>query len=967
MMRTTIAVNGANENNLQNVNVEIPRDKLVVFTGISGSGKSSLAFETVYAEGQRRFLESLSTYARRSIRQLKKPAVESILGLSPVVSIEQKTVTLNPRSTVGTMTDLYDYMRMLFSTIGDSHCPYCNAEVPIKSPYQILERILSLPEETEIELHAPIFKIYGEDYPYLFDDVRTKGYRRVLIDGKLHDISEDIELDEGKTYDMKVVVDKFIIRKDIDKQLLASIENGLIVGEGFLSFHIMNPQIMDNNTAPFYEGFGCPEHHLAMGYGNPENRFTMGELAPYYFSFNEPNSACVTCSGLGTYLQVYPDLLVPDKGKSIREGAFVHEAFNYDIDRWDGRFMYSMSKHYGFDLDAPFKDLPDDIVDILLYGTQGEKFLIDIPEDAKQRDRYIGKELRFDGIATRIDRHYRRYRQRGVAHSGMEDYLRKVMVEHICPDCDGTRLKKQRLLVTIADKTIHEVGDMHFEELKDFLEGISIPERKFEVGTRLINELTARLELLLGIGLDYLNLNRTSGTLSGGESQRIRLSTQIGSGLMGMLYVLDEPSIGLHPKDNVKMVETLRQLRDIGNTVIVIEHDESTIRAADHIIELGPGPGVHGGKVVAAGTLEDILAHPTSLTGQYMSGTRKIEVPDTRRELNGTSLIIRGARANNLRNIDVEIPLGVFICITGASGSGKSTLVNEILYKKLYSLFNDSRILSGDHDSIEGYEYVNNVVNIDQNPIGRSSRSNPATYIGFYDNIRKLFAGTPEAQRREYTAGRFSFNVKGGRCGECGGEGCITTQLHFMPDVEVTCPTCKGARYNEETLEVTYQQKNIAEVLEMSIEDGVDFFADQRLIHHKLSVLNDLGLGYLQLGHPAPILSGGEAQRVKLANELSKIKRGKQNVYILDEPTTGLHLADIQKLLDSLNRLVDAGHTVIVIEHHLDVIKTADYIIDLGPEGGHKGGEVIAQGQPEEIVEVPDSYTGQFLRPYLSQ
>jgi len=975
MMRTTIAVKGANENNLQNIDVEIPRDKLVVFTGISGSGKSSLAFETIYAEGQRRFLESLSTYARRSIRQLKKPDVESIMGLSPVVSIEQKTVTRNPRSTVGTMTDLYDYLRMLYATIGASHCPYCREEVPIKSPYQMVEHILSLPEGTEIELHAAIFKLYGEDYAYLFDDVRTKGFRRVLIDNELHDISEEIELDEGKTFEMKVIVDKFIVKDNIDKQLLTSIENGLIVGEGFLSFHIMNPDFVVQGTGgrgttpdpldAFYEGFGCPEHHLAMGYGNPGNRFTMGELAPYYFSFNEPNSACVTCSGLGTYLQVYPDLLVPDKGRSITDGAFVREAFNYDMARWDGRIMYSMSKHYGFSLDAPFKDLPDEIVDILLYGTRGEKFKIDLPQEVKNRERHIGREIRFDGIITRIERQYRRYRKRGVAHSGMEDYLRKVMIEYTCPDCDGTRLKKQRLLVSVEGKTIHELGEMHFEEFKDFLEQIPIPERKMEVGTRIINEITSRLDLLLGIGLDYLNLNRRSGTLSGGESQRIRLSTQIGSGLMGMLYVLDEPSIGLHPKDNVKMIDTLKRLRDIGNTVIVVEHDESTIKAADHIIELGPGPGVHGGKVVAEGPFEEILKSPASLTGQYMSGARQIELPEIRRELNGTSLIIRGARENNLRNIDVELPLGVFICVTGASGSGKSTLVNEIVYKKLYSLYHDSRILSGDHDSIEGYEYVSDVISIDQSPIGRSPRSNPATYIGFYDNIRKLFASTPEAQARRYTASRFSFNLKGGRCGECGGEGSITTQLHFMPDVEVICPTCKGARYNEETLEITYNEKNIAEVLDMPIEEGVEFFVDQRLIHHKLGVLNDLGMGYLKLGHPATILSGGEAQRVKLANELSKIKRGKHNFYILDEPTTGLHLADIQKLLDSLNRLVDAGHTVLVIEHHLDVIKTADYIIDLGPEGGHKGGEIIAQGTPEEIAKIPASFTGQFLKGYL--
>ncbi len=956
-MRETISVRGARENNLQNLNIEIPRNKLIVVTGLSGSGKSSLAFETVYAEGQRRFLESMSTYAKRFVAQLKKPDVDFVDGLSPVVSIEQKTITMNPRSTVGTMTDLYDYMRMLFATIGISHCPYCSAEVPTRTPYQLMEHILSLPEGTELEIYAPVFKIYGEDYPYLFDDVRLKGCRRVRIDGDLHDLSEEIEMDEQREYDIQAIVDRFVIKPDIDKQILAALDHAMLVGEGFMSFHILSSDVAQNEIDAFYTDFGCPEH-----------RIVMGELGPHHLTFNEPTGACVTCSGLGTYLQVHPNLLVPDKTRSIGEGAFVKQAFNYDPDRWDGRMMYSLAQHYDFSLDAPFKDLPDDVIDLVFYGTRGEKITIVMPDGAKQATHHhVGREFQFDGIINRIDRHYRHYRKRGEAHSGMEEYLRKVMVEHTCPDCDGSKLKKQRLLVTINDKHIHELGDVHLEELKVFLEGIkSIPEQKKEAGTRVIKELTTRIELLLGIGLDYLNLNRRSATLSGGESQRIRLSTQIGSGLMGMLYVLDEPTIGLHPKDNTKMLKTLRQLRDIGNSVIVVEHDEATIRAADHIIELGPGPGVHGGRIVAEGPADTVLKNPVSLTGQYMSGAQSIKIPEDRRETNGASLIIRGARENNLRDINVEIPLGLFICITGASGSGKSTLINEILYKKLYSIFHDSRVLSGSHDNLEGYEYISDVINIDQSPIGRSPRSNPATYIGFYDNIRKLFASTPESEARGYTASRFSFNVKGGRCEECGGEGQITTKLHFMPDVEVPCPACKGARYNDETLEVTYNGKNIAEVLEMSIEEGVDFFANQRLIHHKLGVLNDLGMGYLQIGHPAPILSGGEAQRVKLANELGKIKRGKHNLYILDEPTTGLHIADIQKLLDSLNQLVDSGHTVLVIEHHLDVIKTADHIIDLGPEGGHRGGAIIAEGVPEVVAQNPDSYTGQFLKPYLT-
>ena len=955
-MRQSVAVKGARENNLQNIELEIPRNQLVVVTGISGSGKSSLAFDTVYAEGQRRFLESMSTYAKRFITQLKKPDVDFVDGLSPVVSIEQKTVTMNPRSTVGTMTDLQDYLRMLFATIGIAHCPYCEREIPIRSHHQMLERMLSMPYGTEIEIHAPVFKIYGEDYDYLFDDIRTKGCRHVRIDGVQHDISDEIELDPDKAYDIQVVVDKFFIKKDIDKQILASLEHTMLVGEGFMSFHVRLPEDVGSEEMKLMENFGCPEHGVLMG-----------ELGPHHFTFNEPTGACVTCSGLGTYLQVHPNLLVPDKTRSIAEGAFVHQAFNYDPDRWDGRTMYSLSQHYRFDLHAPFEELPVDIVDIVFYGTHGEEFPICQPEGAKEIEaRHLGMKIRFDGIITRIDRRYRHYRKQGEAHSGMEEYLRKVMVEHTCPDCNGAKLKRQRLLVTVAAQTIHQVGELHFEELRDFLLTITdIPEKQREAGTRVIKELVSRINLLLGIGLDYLNLNRRSATLSGGESQRIRLSTQIGSGLMGMLYVLDEPSIGLHPKDNVKMIETLRKVRDIGNTVIVVEHDESTIRAADHIIELGPGPGIHGGHVVVQGELETILKSEESLTGLYMSGKRQILMPAERRTLNGKFLSITGARENNLRNIDVEIPLGMFICITGASGSGKSTLINEILYKKLYSVYHDSRTLYGAHDALSGYENVSDVINIDQSPIGRSPRSNPATYIGFYDNIRKLFASTPAAVARGYTASRFSFNVKGGRCEECHGEGTITTQLHFMPDVEVVCPTCKGARYNQDTLEVTYKDKNISEILDMSIEEGVDFFADQRLIHHKLNVLNQLGMGYLQIGHPATILSGGEAQRIKLASELGKIKRGKHNLYILDEPTTGLHLADVQKLLDSLNRLVDSGHTVIVIEHHLDVIKTADYVIDLGPEGGHKGGEVLARGTPEEIAEVAASYTGQFLKEYL--
>ena len=956
-MRTTISIQGAREHNLKNVSLEIPRDQLVVVTGLSGSGKSSLAFDTLYAEGQRRYMESLSSYAKRFIAQVKKPDVDFMFGLSPVISIEQKTVARNPRSTVGTMTDISSYLNLLFATVGDAHCPYCKAEIPVKTSGQILEQILALPEGTTVELRAPVFKVYGEDHEFLFAEVRKKGYRRMMIDDREVDISEAVApayagVDEAADHRMEVICDRFIVRPGIDKQLLAGIQNALMAGEQFLRVHVLKGAARDV-AAAFYEAFGCPRHHVAVG-----------DLTPGYFMFNEPASACRTCLGLGTYLQVHPDLLTPDKRRSIRDGAFVREAFNYNPDTWDGKIVYSLSQHYGFSLDTPFRDLPASAVDLLLNGTKGEKFEVLQPPDGKMEKRYVGETVSFGGIARRIERHYRRYRQKQEAHSRMEAYLEKVMVEHRCPDCHGTRLKSQRLLFRVGGQNVHEFGEMNFSELMAFLGKLKIQGRQRAAGQQILKEITARLELLLGIGLDYLNFNRRSGTLSGGESQRIRLSTQIGSGLMGMLYVLDEPSIGLHPKDNVKMIRTLRRLRDLGNTVVVVEHDEDTIRAADHVVEMGPGPGVHGGKVVVQGTLQDVLKHKGSPTGQFLSGRRTIPVPGGRRALNGKRLRVRGARGNNLKDIDVEIPLNAFVCITGASGSGKSTLVNDILFKKLYALFHDSRVLSGDHDGIEGTEHIQDVINIDQSPIGRTSRSNPATYIGFYDDIRTLFSETPEARARGYKPGRFSFNVKEGRCAECAGEGSILTQLYFMPDVEAPCESCKGARYNSETLEITYKGKTIAEILDMSIEEGVGFFEDHPGIARKIGVLNELGLGYLTLGQSSTTLSGGEAQRIKLANELSKLKRG-HILYILDEPTTGLHLADIQRLLECLSRLVDAGHTALVIEHHLDVIKTADHIIDLGPEGGHGGGRVVACGTPEEVVRCKASHTGRFLKKHL--
>lgn len=951
-MRDTIDVKGAKEHNLQNIDVQIPREKLVVITGVSGSGKSSLAFDTVYAEGQRRFLESLSTYAKRFVSKVKKPNVDFVMGLSPVISIEQKTITQNPRSTVGTMTDLHDYLRILFATIGKAHCPYCNKAIPTQTPRQMLEHMRSLPRGTCIEIRAPLFKIYGEDYPYLFADTRSKGYRRVYINDKLHDISDDIQLDENQEYHIEALIDRFFIKGDIDKQVLASLEQGLLAGEGFLSFHV----VKGKTPKTFYKNFACSQHQIVMG-----------EPAPGYFSFNDPTSHCATCLGLGTTFRVHPDLLVPDKTRSIKGGAFVHEAFHYDKNTGQGRIIYSLSQDHNFSLDTPFQDLPKHIVDLLFFGTKGKRFKIQIPPNATTGHRNEGRMSNFGGIINRIQRRYRMYRKEGFSHNRMENYLRKVMVEHICPDCNGTRLKKQRLQVTIQNKTIHDLGDMHIEDLIQFLNATPIPPPRKDAGTQIVTEAIARLQLLLDIGLDYLNLNRRASTLSGGESQRIRLSTQIGSGLMGMLYVLDEPSIGLHPKDNAKMITTLQHLRDIGNSVIVVEHDEDTIRAADHIIEIGPGPGTHGGHIIAEGPINHILQKTTSLTGQYLSGKKHIAKPKTHRKGNGKTITIQGARANNLNNIDVEIPLGIFTCITGTSGSGKSTLIHDVLFKKLYNTFHDSRVLFGDHYTIEGISHISDVINIDQSPIGRSSRSNPATYIGFYDTIRQLFAQTPEAEVRGYTPSRFSFNVKDGRCEACGGEGIICTRLQFLADVETECSICKGARYNEETLEITYQGKNIAEILDMSIEEGVAFFAHHPRIAHKLTVLNDLGLGYLILGHPAPYLSGGEAQRIKLAHELGKIKRGKHNLYILDEPTTGLHLADIQRLLDCLNGLVDAGHTVVVIEHHLDVIKTADWVIDLGPDGGHNGGNIMAVGPPEIISKAAHSHTGQFLKTHLSE
>jgi excinuclease ABC subunit A len=968
--RTTIGIEGARVHNLKNISLEIPRDSLIVVTGLSGSGKSSLAFDTIYAEGQRRYMESLSSFAKRFVAQVAKPDVDFVFGLSPVISIEQKTVGSNPRSTVGTMTDIASYLNLLFATVGEPHCPRTGEPAPSRSASQILEAILSLPEAAEIELRAPVFKVYGEDLDFVFTEVRKKGCRRLIVDGKPLDISDYIESDQGKADaaespdDMRssitatvidAVVDRFIVSRRHEKAIKAGIASTLLVGDGLLQVHVVKG-VSKAEAERFYRGLCSATHHLVYG-----------DIGPDFFVFNNPESACRTCGGLGLDKVTHPELLIPDPKRSILGGCFVREAFKYNPDTWDGRMMFSLAAALDFPLDSPWNQLPEAARTAILYGIEPRKIVLKSPPDAKvRRDHWEGRELGFHGIARRIERYYRHYRQRGEANSRMEAWLDKVMVEQICPDCKGARLRATRLLFTIGGRTLYDVGQMNFDELHAFLGTIKPAGRGADAGRHILKEIRGRLALLLGIGLDYLNFNRRSGTLSGGESQRIRLSTQIGSGLMGMLYVLDEPSIGLHPKDNVKMIATLERLRDIGNTLVVVEHDEDTIRAADHLVEMGPGPGVHGGRVVVQGTLDDLLACKASPTGQFLSGKRSIPTPARRRSGNGKILVIRGARENNLKSIDVTLPLGTLIAITGASGSGKSTLISEVLYKALWKRLIDTRTLPGDHDRVDGLEHVHKVVNIDQSAIGRNSRSNPATYIGFYDEIRDLFTAAPLSIEREYRPGRFSFNVKGGRCEECQGEGLITTQLYFMPDVEVTCGACKGARFNSETLEVTVRGKTIDDVLNMSVEEGVAFFAEEATIRRKIEVLNELGLGYLTLGQSATTLSGGEAQRIKIATELSTLQRARHTVYILDEPTTGLHLADVERLLAALNRLVDTGHTVILIEHHMDVIKTADHVIDLGPEGGHAGGEVVVTGTPEQVARCKASHTGRFLKPHLT-
>ncbi|MFW9847676.1 MAG: excinuclease ABC subunit UvrA [Candidatus Thorarchaeota archaeon] len=937
-MREHISVKGARTNNLRNIDVDIPRDKLTVVTGVSGSGKTSLAFDVIFSEAQRKFMESMSATSRTMLPMLERADVDSILGLSPVVAIEQKTGTVNPRSTVGTMTDISSYMRILFSVLGQAHCPYCNKKVHTRNANQIVDHLMTLPEGTSVEILAPVNKIYDEDYPYLFDDIRQKGYKRIKIDDKPYSINDKIELDETKDYKIEALVDRIIIKQDLYHQFAISIENAKNVGSGFIRFEVDESTSVDVREN-FYKDFGCNNHHIIMH-----------KLLPGAFSPNIPDHACPTCLGVGTLLKADPRLMIIDPKKTLKKGALA----------WYPKYwMYSISQHLGFDMEVPFEEFPEDAKHQLFYGVKGE-FTLQEPPDwpNKYRHRSVGQKVTYMGICNSIDRYYRNDRKKGERY----EWYRKIMAENICPDCQGKKLIPQRLIITVDGKQIHELGEYFINHLLEYVDSIKVPKDKERAGNQVINELRKRIQLLVDIGLYYLRLNRRARTLSAGEAQRIKLSTQLGSELMGMLYVLDEPSIGLHMRDSNRIIDILKRLRDTGNTVIVIEHDLDTIRQADNIIEIGPGPGVHGGEIVAQGTYEEIADDPKFLTGYYLSGKKTIPYLGKSREYNGKKLKVLGARENNLKGIDVEFPLGVFICITGVSGSGKSTLIEDVLGNKLLHDMRDPRVLYGKHDRIEGMENIEDVRIVDQSPIGRHSRSTPATYVGFLDKIRRLFVETPEAQARGYEMGRFSYNSTEGRCSECNGEGLVRIELQYMPDIQTVCPVCKGARYSEEILEIHYNGKNIGEVLNMTVEEANEFFKDTRLIRHKTRIMMDLGLGYLKLGQPAPTLSGGESQRIKLAKELGKLKKLKDNLYIMDEPTVGLHMEDIQMLLKTIHKLVDAGNTVIVIEHHIDVIKSADYIIDLGPEGGAEGGEVIVKGTVNDIIKCEKSYTAKYLQ-----
>lgn len=936
-----IIIKGAREHNLKNIDIELPRDKLIVMTGLSGSGKSSLAFDTIYADGQRRYIESLSSYARMFLGQMEKPDVDSIEGLSPAISIDQKTTSKNPRSTVGTVTEIYDYLRLLYARVGIPHCPVCGKEIRQQTVDQIVDKVMELPERTKFQILSPIVRGRKGEYRKELEDLVKQGYARVRIDGIIYDLSEQIKLDKNKKHNIEVVVDRLVMKEDIKSRLSDSLEVA-----GNLSGGLILIDVIDGEELSFSQNYACPEHGVSIE-----------ELVPRMFSFNNPFGACPTCTGLGIFRRIDVDLILPNRDLTIRENAIKASGWKYADGTIAQMYFDAVANEYGFSVDQPVKELTKEQLDAVLYGT-GEKKIKVVRSKEQGGGVYM---TAFEGVVNNLER---RYKETTSVYS-RED-IAQYMGDTVCPDCHGQRLKKEALCVTVCGKNINEFCDMSISEALEFVKSIKLSERDMMIASQILKEIKERLGFLSSVGLEYLTLSRTAGTLSGGESQRIRLATQIGSSLMGVLYILDEPSIGLHQRDNDKLIATLKRLRDLGNTLIVVEHDEDTMRAADFIVDIGPGAGVHGGEVICAGTLDDIMKCERSITGQYLTGKLKIEVPEKRRKPTKKWLKITGCRENNLKNITVKVPLGIFTCITGVSGSGKSSLVNEIIYKHLVAKLNRARIKPGAFNTFEGTEYLDKVIAIDQSPIGRTPRSNPATYTGVFNDIRELFASTNDAKMRGYTSGRFSFNVKGGRCEACEGDGINKIEMHFLPDIYVPCEVCKGKRYNRETLEVHYRGKNIYDVLEMTVDEGVEFFSNHPKIYRKLLTLQEVGLGYVKIGQPATTLSGGEAQRVKLAAELSKRSTGK-TIYVLDEPTTGLHTADVHKLLEVLERLTDGGNTVLVIEHNLDVIKTADYLIDLGPEGGDKGGTLVCCGTPEEVAACDKSYTGRYLKPMLSK
>ena len=935
-----IKIRGARENNLKGINVDIPRDEFVVLTGLSGSGKSSLAFDTIYAEGQRRYMESVSSYARQFLGQMEKPDVESIEGLSPAISIDQKSTNRNPRSTVGTVTEIYDYFRLLYARIGIPHCPECGKEIKKQTVDEMADEIMRLPERTKIQLLAPVVRGKKGEHAKIFEQAKRSGYVRVVVDGQLYELSEEIKLEKNIKHNIEIIVDRLVVKEGMEQRLRDSIDSVLRLSDGLLVV-----DVIDGEPLRFSESFSCPDCGISID-----------EIEPRVFSFNNPFGACPECHGIGVKMEFDEDLLIPDKSISIADGAIAAPGWQSATDpsSYTGSTLAALAKEYKFDLKTPFEKLTKEVQDMLYYGTNGRSVKVYY---RGQRGEGV-YDVAFEGLIKNVGRRYRE-----TASDTIKQEYETFMRTTPCKLCKGKRLKKEALAVTVGDRNIAEVTECSIRDLYDFMTNLELTERQQQIGELVLKEIRARVGFLMDVGLDYLTLARATASLSGGEAQRIRLATQIGSGLVGVAYILDEPSIGLHQRDNDKLLKTLKHLKDLGNTLIVVEHDEDTMFAADHIIDIGPGAGDHGGEVIAQGTAEEIMKVPESITGAYLSGRLQIPVPKERRTPTGF-LKIKGAREHNLKNIDVDIPLGVFTCVTGVSGSGKSSLVNEILYKQLAKTLNRARTIPGAHDRIEGIDCLDKVINIDQSPIGRTPRSNPATYTGVFDMIRDLFSNTPDAKLRGYSKGRFSFNVKGGRCEACGGDGILKIEMNFLPDIFVPCEVCGGKRYNRETLEVKYKGKTIYDVLEMRVEEAVKFFENVPSIRKKIETLNEVGLSYLKLGHPSTLLSGGEAQRIKLATELSRRSTGK-TIYILDEPTTGLHFADVHKLIEILQRLTEGGNTVVVIEHNLDVIKTADYIIDIGPEGGDKGGTIVAKGTPEEVAKVKKSYTGQYVKKYL--